>query len=183
MAEHSLEKNITLAERYTKALLQTAKDNNIVDKINNELNEIVNTFTTNPDIENFFVNPIVKIEDKKEIIEKSFKNNIDEKLYNFLNVLVDKNRMFILKNVAYLYRQALIEAANIVEVEVQSVIELDDNMKSLLKEKLEKMTGKKVELKYEINKDIIGGLMISYDGKVIDGSVKTQLKKLQMQLI
>ena len=50
-------------------------------------------------------------------------------------------------------------------------------------ELIEKMTGKKVELKYEINKDIIGGLMISYDGKVIDGSVKTQLKKLQMQLI
>ena len=45
------------------------------------------------------------------------------------------------------------------------------------------MTGKTVELQYEINKDIIGGLMISYDGKVIDGSVKTQLKKLQMQLI
>ena len=41
MAEHSLEKNITLAERYTKALLQTAKDNNIVDKISNNLISII----------------------------------------------------------------------------------------------------------------------------------------------
>ena len=49
--------------------------------------------------------------------------------------------------------------------------------------KLQAMTGKTIELKHKINKDIIGGVILSYDGKVIDGSIKTQLKKLQMQLI
>ncbi|MCQ2957531.1 MAG: ATP synthase F1 subunit delta [Candidatus Gastranaerophilales bacterium] len=183
MADENLSKNITLAQRYTKALLQTAKENNSVEKIGNDLKEIINSFTTNPDIADFFTSPVIKKEDKKEILEKSFKDKIDEKLYNFLNVLADKNRMFLLPDVEYLYNQMLKTEANIIEVEVQSVIELDDDMNNQLKTKLQNMTGKTIELKHKINKDIIGGVILSYDGKVIDGSIKTQLKKLQMQLI
>ena len=35
----------------------------------------------------------------------------------------------------------------------------------------------------KINKEIIGGVILSFDGKIIDGSVKTQLESLQKQLI
>ena len=71
-----IKKDITLAERYTKALLQTAEDNNLVDKIGSELNDIVNSFTTNPDIEEFFTNPIIKPADKKEILDYIIVNQI-----------------------------------------------------------------------------------------------------------
>jgi len=183
MSEQCFEKNIILAERYTKALLQTAKDNNIVSDIASELDEILNCFNTNSDIEAFFENPIIKIDDKKEVLSQAFKVATNEKLFNFLNVLVDKNRMFLFREIVSLYHKTLAKEANILEVEVQSVIELDADMNKQLVEKLEKITGKKIELIHKINKDIIGGLMLSYNGKVIDGSVKTQLKKLQMQLI
>ena len=183
MAEQNLEKNITLSERYTKALLQSAKEKDTVTVIGNNLKEIVDTFNNNSDIADFFTSPVIKKEDKKDVLEKTFKGKVDETLYNFLNVLIDKNRMFILANVEYLYHKILAKEANIVEVEVQSVIELDDKMNKLLKSKLEEKTGKTVQLKHKINKDIIGGVVLSYEGHVIDGSIKSQLKRLQMQLI
>ena len=91
--------------------------------------------------------------------------------------------MYILPNIENIYRQTLEKEANIVEVEVQSVIELDTDMKFALSEKLKKITGKKIELKNILNKELIGGVVLSFDGKVIDGSIKTQLKRFQKQLI
>lgn len=183
MGKENFEKYQALAERYTKALFDSAVENNNIAKIENELNEISKTFVQNPDIENFFINPTIKIEDKKEILEKSFKNKVDEKLYSFINLLIDKNRMYILSSVANLYHKKIMQMQNILEVEVASVIALDDNMKNLLIEKLTKLTNKQIQLKNVINKEIIGGLVLSFDDKVIDGSIKTQLKRLQKQLI
>jgi len=183
MAQTNLEKYKTLAERYTKALIKIAQENNSIEQTGKELKEITGLFAQNPDIEAFFSSPVIKKEDKKEILEKSFKGKIDEKFYNFLNVLTDKNRIFILPNIENIYHEKLAKAANILEVEAQSVIKLDKDMQSALIEKLEKITNKKIKLSNTINKDIIGGLVLKFDGKIIDGSVKTQLQRLQKQLI
>jgi len=179
----NLEKYKSLANRYTKALMSIAQENNTTEKISNDLKEVVELFEKNSDIEGFFVSPIVKKEDKKDILEKSFKGKIDENFYNFLSVLVDKNRMYILPAVENIFREKISKMANILEVEAQSVIPLDENMQNILKEKMEKITQKKVILKNKINKEILGGLVLSFDGKVIDGSVKAQLAGLQKQLI
>ena len=183
MAQMNLEKHRALAERYTKALMTLAQENNKVEQIANDLKEVVDAFKTNSDIEEFFTSPIIKKEDKKDILEKSFLGKIDDKFYNFLNVLVDKNRMYILPVVENIYREKLSQMENILEVEAQSVISLDAEMNRVLTEKMEKLTGKKVILTNKINKEIIGGVILSFDGKVIDGSVKTQLSSLQKQLI
>ncbi len=183
MQEQKSDKYQSLAERYTKALLSIAKDHNAVETIASDLNNLIKVFEENQDISDFFTSAIIKITDKKEILEKSFKNKINDDLYKFLNVLADKNRLFILPEVNYLYNRHVAQENNILEVEVQTVIELDGNMKNLLKTKLEAKTNKVIKLKNIINKDIIGGVVLLYDGKVIDGSIKTQLKELQMQLV
>ena len=183
MKQINLEKYVTLSERYTKALLASAKDDNAVEKIGEDLKTVVETFANNEDIGGFFVNPIIKTQDKKDVLEKAFKDKINDKLYNFLNVLIDKKRIFILPNIETLYTKKLEEEKTILEVEVQSVIELDDDMKNKLIEKLSQLTNKTIVLNPVINKDIIGGLLLSFNGKIIDGSVKTQLKNLQKQLI
>ncbi len=183
MAEMNLEKYKTLAERYTNALLQTAKEADSVETIGKNLSDVAEIFSLNSDIENFFTSPIIKKEDKKEIFDKFFKGKIDDKFYNFLNILVDKNRIFILSAIENLYHKRLKQEANILEVQAQSVIELDEDMKNALVEKLAKITGKNIELSPAINKELIGGVVLTFDGQTIDGSVKTQLAEIQKQLI
>ena len=183
MKQMNLEKYKTLAERYTKALWTIAEEKSKVEKLGQELSSIMNVIDENSDIEEFFVNPVIKISDKKEILQKSFEGKIDADLYNFLNLLVDKNRMFLLPNIKNLFDEKIYKKQNILNVEVQTVIELDADMKNLLIHKLEKITGKNIRIINNINKSIIGGVVLSFDGKVIDGSVQTQLKRLQKQLI
>lgn len=183
MKQMNLEKYKLLAERYTKALWSIAQEKGATEKFGEEIKTISDMIFQNPDINGFFTNPIIKIEDKKEILKTSFKNKIDDELYNLLNVLVDKGRMFLLPNIQILYFQKIAEKNNILDVEVQSVIPLDEEMKNLLSAKLQKITNKNINIMNVINKTIIGGVILKFDGKVIDGSVQTQLKRMQKQLI
>lgn len=183
MKQINLEKYKSLAERYTKSLWSVAEEDNLIEKIGEDLRIVADTFVENADIEGFFVNPIIKIDDKKEILEKSFAGKIDERVYNFLNILVDKNRMFLLPNIKYMYDKKLEEKQNLLAVEAQTVVVLDEEMENRLKDKLARMTGKSIKINNVINPSIIGGVVLRFGGKVIDGSVQTQLKRLQKQLI
>lgn len=183
MKQMSLEKYKTLSDRYTKALWQIAEERNETEKFGRELSEVTNTISENSDIEDFFVNPIIKISDKKEILQKCFEGKIDDKLYNFLDLLVDKNRMFLLENIRIAFNKKIAEKQNILNVEAQTVIALDDDMRAKLSEKLSKITGKNINIINVIDKSIIGGVILRFDGNIIDGSVQTQLKRIQKQLI
>jgi F-type H+-transporting ATPase subunit delta len=52
-----------------------------------------------------------------------------------------------------------------------------------VREKLETMTGKKVELTLKIDPDIIGGIIIRIGDQVIDGSVRNKLEKMRARLV
>ena len=89
----------------------------------------------------------------------------------------------MLGNIKSLFEQKVSEKKNILNVEAQTVIALDEDMKKQLSEKLEKITGKNINIINVINKSIIGGVILRFESKVIDGSVQTQLKRIQKQLI
>ena len=76
MAQTSIEKYRKIAERYTNALLKIAQENGSIQQIADDLKQVVGAFSTNPDIENFFTSPIISKEDKKDILEKSFKGKM-----------------------------------------------------------------------------------------------------------
>ena len=183
MKQMNLEKYKILAERYTKALWQIAEERNEVEKFDKELSSVCELLSQNQDIETFFVNPVIKKGDKKEILQKSFAGKIDDEIYNFLNLLVDKGRMFLLSDVQKLFEQKIAEKRNILNVEVQTVIALDEDMKEKLTGKLQKITGKNINIINNIEPSIIGGVILRFGGNVIDGSVQTQLKRIQKQLI
>ncbi len=95
MKQINLEKYKTLAERYTKALWKISEEKNEIEKFGKELSEVTDIISQNPDIEGFFVNPVIKNEDKKEILKEAFEGKIDAEIYNFLCLLLDKNRIFL----------------------------------------------------------------------------------------
>ena len=62
---------------------------------------------------------------------------------------------------------------------VVSAIELSNEEKTALIEKLEKLTGNTVAAEYEINESIIGGVIVNIDDKVIDGSIRHKLQEVK----
>lgn len=176
-------KNTLIADRYSDALVEIAKDGKLTfEQISTDLNLVKNILTTSKDLGECLTNPLVSTENKKEIIEKVFSSEINELIVNFLKVLVDKNRFDIFADVLDAYSKSLDKENNISRIQVTSAVEMSDDSKKKLKQKLEEKMKKNVVLDLDINPDIIAGLLIKIGDNIIDMSLKHKLEDLSKNI-
>ncbi len=169
-------KQVKIARRYAQALSLLSL--NLLD----ELSSVLNILSTSSDLKSFLLNPIVVVSDKKEILESVFAD-FSQDIKNFLCVLVEKNRFSYLDSIVQEYSSILDEKNNIKRVEVFSAVELLEDEKNNLIDKLQRKMSCDVKAQYSIDESILAGLVIKIGDKVIDNSLKTRFEGLKRQLI
>ncbi len=102
---------------------------------------------------------------------------------NFLRILLRNGRLTELKHINDRFETVLQERSGIVSAKITSARPLGDDEKRQLQSNLEKMTGKSLDLNFDINQELIGGVVTTIGSTVYDGSVKTQLENLKAQMI
>jgi len=178
MASNQNKHNI-ISKRYSDALVELIKSTDLsYDKIYSELIAIANTLSQSPDLNDFFMNPLISVEDKKDIIDEIFTNEINSLIVNFLKVLVDKDRFSAFEEITSTFKETVDKVNNISRVKVTSAVNLSEDSKNRLKNKLEEKMKKIVTLDWEINPEIIAGLVIQMGDNVIDTSLKNKLEDL-----
>ena len=175
-------KNIKIARKYADALYKSAQDENLCEKIYNETLFIYETLKSNNNLNEFLQSPLIKNDDKKDVINKLFTPHTDKLLVNFLNILIDEGRFNALNEIINKYSEIYYKEKNIIKPVIISAVELDDNQKQAVLNKLETKLKKHIEPEYIINNDIIGGLIIEIDDKTIDCSIKTKFDNMRKEL-
>ena len=170
------------SRRYATALLEIAKENNILDEMYQELEMVVEELTKEKKMWQLMTSAQVQKEEKEEILQKVFDKRIHNFLYSFLMVLLKKNRFFELELIFLAFKESYLSEKNILEASVLSAIKLTDEHMQKVQEQLEKRTRKKVIIKNIIEESILGGLVIYIGEQVIDGSVRNQLNVLRSNL-
>lgn len=160
---------------YANSLIEA--DNNY-EQILNDLRTVQNITSQSKDFNEVMLNPTISVSTKNEIIDEIFKNQINEKVINFLKILADKKRFSELNEIISAYSEKVDEINNIKRVEVISVVELSEEQKRQTVEKLQNRLQKNVVVQWTKNADIIGGLVIKIDDDIIDSSLKNKLEKL-----
>lgn len=176
-------KQIRIAKRYADALVESAKDSNLLQKVFDDLKLVESTLTTSTELKEFLEKPVISHDDKKDVIAQVFKNSVSEATLNFLLLLVDNNRFNLFEATVVEYSDRLDEINNIVKVKVVSAVDLNEDMKNKLIQKLEQKVSKKVVADYVLKPEIIAGLVIEINDKTIDTSLKTKLNNMKKQLI
>jgi F-type H+-transporting ATPase subunit delta len=100
-------------------------------------------------------------------------------IHNFLGLLLEKDRLKFLDQIMEDYQKLADELSGVVRARITAAAPLEDSQQQVLKGGLERQTGKKVELKVDFNPSLIGGLQAEIAGRVFDGSVRTQLKRIE----
>lgn len=167
-----------IAKRYAEAIYKVAKEKNKVKEIYDILNSLMELYMNDSDFRNFMLHPLIEKNEKKNFIGKVF-NDIDEESLEIIDYLVDKNRMELVKYIVSEYLKIYYLENNQVEVTGIFSKELSEEQINRLKEKLEKKVGKKIILKIEVDKDIIGGGVIKMGDQIIDGSIKRQIENIK----
>lgn len=176
-------KDILIAQRYAEALVELAKEGKLTfGKISDDLNLVKEILSQSKDLDEALSNPIVSIENKKEIIDKVFSSEINALIVNFLKVLVDKNRFSVFAEVLNAYNKLLDDINNVSRIRVTSAVVMPKDSQVKLKNKLEEKLKKNVVLDLDVNPNIIAGLVIKMGDNVIDMSLKHKLEDLSKNI-
>lgn len=174
----------TSAKNYADSLIKVGKDGVMTyEAILHDLNTVKEITSESDELVNVMENPAISINTKNEILDSVFSNQISDKIINFLKILIEKKRFNELDQIIQCFAVEVDDINNIKRVEVVSAIELTDDRKQRLTEKLKTKLNKQVSINWTLDNDIIGGLIIKIDDDVIDNSLKNKLENLSKNII
>jgi len=170
------------AKRYAKALHELAQEKDMLKQIEEELSAVVEAMQNVKELHNVIYNPRVREKDKKAILRQIFEGQVSTVTLNFLCLLVDKHRENLIESILTQYIEMANETLGIVKAVVKTAVPLNASQIDRISDKLCAMTGKKITLSTEVDKSIIGGVVIRIGDEIIDGSVAHKLERLRAKL-
>lgn len=174
----------TVARRYATALADVVLKSGETEIVKSELKSWDDLIASNPDLQTAFANPAIAHLSKEKVLESLLEKARPSKTTaNFLRILLRNNRLTDLAQINEKFASVLDERSSIVTAEVTSARPLTEAEKADFQANIARLTGKKVNLNFNINKNIIGGVVTRVGSTVYDGSVKTQLETLKQQLV
>jgi F-type H+-transporting ATPase subunit delta len=176
-------KSIATAKKYAQALFEATKEDNNTNSVLEDIDLVYSTISNNKEIGLFLGNPEIQNEDKKGAIQEIFGNRVSLKIMNLLYIMIDNGRYDIIGETYKEFQKIINEINSVITVKATTAIEMKEYLKKELQEKIENKLSKRVNIEYETNPQIIGGLIIETDGKIIDNSIKTKLSKIKKELI
>lgn len=164
---------------YAEALLDLAKQSNIVEKANEDITMINQVLSESDSLNIFLGNPLVTQASKKEVINQLFSDQVSDIILTFLLVLIDRKRIAYLGYILERYLELAYDLESLVIAKVVSSAPLTDLQQENLIKKLKSMTGdSQVKLDMSVDNDLIGGFTVQIGSKVIDASLRGQLKEI-----
>ena len=174
----------TVARRYATALADVVMKTGETPVVQAELRQWETLILTNNELQHTFSNPSITHVDKENVLGKLIaRSNPSRTSANFLRILLRNGRLMDLAEVNDKFASVLEERSGIVSTSITSARELPVNEREELKRNLEKLTGRRVNLNFAIDENIIGGVVTRVGSTVYDSSVRTQLENLREQLI
>ena len=174
-----------IAKRWALALMELAQeDENISkDEILDDLKEISQVIQSSDELNEVINNPSVSTEEKQIVLCKLFQNNIMPIVYNFVFALNLRKRVGIISEIAVEFEKELERIKNIAHVNVTSAIDLTEERKEDIKNKIAEKLNKDVVVEWGVDADIIAGLIFNIDELIIDNSIRYKLEDLSKEMI
>jgi F-type H+-transporting ATPase subunit delta len=172
-----------IAAPYARALFDFSVEKNIMHQITADFQNLEIFLDEAGELTDYFNNPVISKDAKREILTKTLKSQVNTETFKFLMVLVDRDRINLLKSVISNYLELVYETASIKTIEVLTAFPFTNSQKDTLIQKLKELTNaREIRLIINVDSSLIGGFLIKTESKVIDFTIKNQLQQLAKHL-
>lgn len=172
-----------VSKTYGDALFELALEENEMDKFNDEILFANEIFNENEELQILMNHPKVNKEEKKEVIKNIFTGKVSDDTVGFLLIIVEKGRFSEINAIFDYFLEKVREYKNIGRAYVKTAVELDDGQKENVKKRLLETTHyEKMEVQYDVDSALIGGMIIRIGDRVVDSSIQTKLYELKKDL-
>jgi F-type H+-transporting ATPase subunit delta len=169
------------ARRYAQAIFQIAKAKNNLDEWGKDLKRITDIVKDRQVIDQMD-DPKVPFTKKAELIKQKL-GKADELVLNLCYLLISKGKLKNAGQISDEYDSLQDELKGIKHALVTTAVPVDESDKQKIANQLEKITGKKVSVKLQVNPAILGGIIARIEDTQIDGSVRNKLDLLRKDLV
>ena len=172
----------SLSRRYSKALFELARESRQEESIGDELERFLSTLSESP-LGAVLSNPGFSLESRKKIlVEVARSLQLSSATEHFLALLLDRDRLAFVPSIVASYRRLVNQAKGRVEAKVVAAGPLGSTVVERLRDSLRRLSGKDVILQEQGDPELLGGLVVEFEGKIYDGSVRTQLEKMTQRI-
>ena len=171
-------------DTYAKLLFEGAcneGDPEYVLHVCGQAKDMVKAIRGSADLEGALKDPGYSPEQKAQIVKGVFAE-AEPVLVNTVAVMAERGEVDLLPRVTEQLEDRIADELNLLIVDVETAVELDDNLRALIKKKVESELGKKAVLRERLDKSILGGIILSTKDERIDASLLTQVEKTRETL-
>lgn len=174
--------NGSVAKRYARALASVAADETRLEQTAEELERVTSLFV-DPELAQALASPTLRTSARQALIGQATESlALSPLAKNFLRLLADKNRITELPEIFRAYQRLVDRALGRVRGVLTVATPVSDAQVAEIATSLEQILSKTVQLSVRIDPGIIAGTAVEIEGRVYDGSVRTQLGHLARTL-
>lgn len=172
----------TVARRYAKALFGLAHDAGVLEPTMEQLNHMA-AIANDPAVAPVLRNPLLSADCRAAVAALMAREvAASDLLTRFARLLADHQRLAELPAIAAEVQRMLDDALGRVRITIRSAQPLAPQQHDAIVATFEHLTGKRIVPQTVTQPDLLGGVLVEAQGKVYDGSVRTQLNRLAKQL-
>lgn len=173
-----------ISKTYGDALFNLAVEESKVDSLLEEIEQLQKILRENQDFDKLMEHPKINKEEKLSVAETVFKGRISDELLGFLTIIISKDRYQDMDEILSYFIGEVKKYKGIGIATVTTAVPLKDEQCKKIEQKLLDTTQyKSMEMHYQTDASLIGGMVIRIGDRVVDSSISTKLNELQRELL
>ena len=172
----------SMGDVYASALAEAAEGAGVLREVGEQTEAFAKAWHENKRTRDFFLSGSVQREEKEQAIEKALRGNAQDLMVNFLQVLLHRDRLWMLPSVAGALTKILDRRANRVPVTITTATALPADQVASIVARLRASIGKDPVVTQEVKPALLGGAVLRVGDVVADGSVRHKLVELRSRI-
>ena len=168
---------------YGEALFELAVSENKIDVLLSEATGLITVFDENEELLKLLNHPKITKDEKVQVMEDIFKNNVSDDMVGFLTLIVKKDRNNDMLDILNYFVSKVKEYKKIGIAHITTAVDMSDSQKKAVEDKLISTTNyQSFEMNYSVDSSLIGGMIIRVGDRVIDSTIKSKINELSKSL-
>lgn len=172
---------VVAAREYAEALFALAAENGSRSGVASSLDTVDAVFSQCPDYEEVLSSAFLDFDKKEKLISEAFGELADE-VESLLSILIKKGRISLIREIAAEYAALESSASGRSDALIISASELSEDDKCRLVEKLQKHFNKVIDASFEVDPELIGGVVVKCGDVVLDSSIRNKLLDIKEEI-
>lgn len=167
---------------YSSSLYDVAAENGCAKEVYESLMSVKEVFSEHEDYVKILSSASVVWEEREKLIDEAFSGRVHVYVLNFIKILAKKRFCEIFLPCAEEYEKSYFKAGNIEHATITTAIELSEEKKKEIIEKISASTGCEIIAEFVVDSEILGGIVIETEKTSIDASVTGKLESIKRHI-